>query len=491
MARCINCEHGPTPTPDNSCEHCRAILAGTALDVMEIDAASNRGIDEIRALRESVKFAPAAMRKKVYIVDEAHMLTKEGANAFLKTLEEPPEHVVFILATTAPESLPVTILSRCQRYAFRRIALPTMIERMRMIAQAEGISIDEGALGAIAYRADGGLRDALTMLEQAASFAGGTIDLATIDIAFGASGRVYARTILDAFIDDDAVSVLQTIEEAAEAGTEITNLMRSLIAEIRNVVVARIDPGLLQRDLIEDDARQAQARTMKLPQVRALRALRLLAEALSAARLSGNPRLEFESAMLRLTLQGEDPSLEALSTRVRLLEDGHIAFKPASPQAEISSLAASPPVPVPEIPSKAPVPPKQTAATPATQVQNEELVPPTLQKVKALWSGVRARAESAIASLRGPLSRTEIESVEGWTMTLRLSDEYNASFLRDRLVTLEKAMAEVFGHSCKAVILVGSAPGRSNQRADVATTATEDLGLLDYALQRLGGTGEG
>ena len=131
LARCIDCVLGPTAHPDNTCENCTAIIAGTALDVLEIDAASNRGIDEIRALRDAVKFPPASMRAKVYIIDEAHMLTKEGANAFLKTLEEPPEWAVFILATTAPEALPPTILSRCQRYAFRRIAIPVMIERMR------------------------------------------------------------------------------------------------------------------------------------------------------------------------------------------------------------------------------------------------------------------------------------------------------------------------------------------------------------------------
>ncbi|MGH7756532.1 MAG: DNA polymerase III subunit gamma/tau, partial [Vulcanimicrobiaceae bacterium] len=131
LARCIECVHGPTPDPDNTCENCRAILAGSAIDVQEIDAASNRGIDEIRALRESVKFAPSVMRAKVYIIDEAHMLTREGANAFLRTLEEPPAHAIFILATTAPEALPPTILSRCQRYAFRRIPVAVMIERMR------------------------------------------------------------------------------------------------------------------------------------------------------------------------------------------------------------------------------------------------------------------------------------------------------------------------------------------------------------------------
>ncbi len=194
LARCIDCVNGPTAKPDNTCDNCRAMLAGTALDVLEIDAASNRGIDEIRALREAVKFAPATMRMKVYIIDEAHMLTKEGANAFLKTLEEPPPHAVFILATTEPDKLPVTILSRCQRYAFRRISVPVIIEKLREIAEGEGIAIDDEALAAIAYRADGGLRDALTMLEQIAAFAGGApATAATLDLAFGATGRQFAR----------------------------------------------------------------------------------------------------------------------------------------------------------------------------------------------------------------------------------------------------------------------------------------------------------
>ncbi|MDP9105861.1 MAG: DNA polymerase III subunit gamma/tau, partial [Candidatus Eremiobacteraeota bacterium] len=258
LARCIECVNGPTATPDNTCENCVAILDGTALDVLEIDAASNRGIDEIRALRDAVKFAPAAMRKKVYIIDEAHMLTKEGANAFLKTLEEPPDWAVFILATTAPEALPPTILSRCQRYAFRRIAIPTMIARMREIAGAEGIAIDDGALGAIAYRADGGLRDALTMLEQVSSFAGaGPVDADTVEAAFGQTGRAFARALRDVTLDGDAAAALRIIDEASDAGADMSGLIRSTLAEFRHLLVARVNAELLSRDLAEDDARIA------------------------------------------------------------------------------------------------------------------------------------------------------------------------------------------------------------------------------------------
>ncbi len=325
LARCIECVNGPTATPDNTCDNCLSILEGTALDVLEIDAASNRGIDEIRALRDAVKFAPSSMRKKVYIIDEAHMLTKEGANAFLKTLEEPPDWAVFVLATTAPEALPPTILSRCQRYAFRRIAVPVMIERMREIAAAEAIAIGDAALGAIAYRADGGLRDALTMLEQVSAFANGPVDVAVVDAAFGQTGRAFARALRDVTLDGDAAEALRIIDEASDAGADMSGLIRGTVTEFRHLLVARVNPDLLARDLAEDDARAARERAAVTPQARLVRALRLLSDALGAARASGNARLELESAVLRLVLQGEDPTLDALAARLTALETGDAA----------------------------------------------------------------------------------------------------------------------------------------------------------------------
>ena len=323
FARCIECRNGPTPEPDNTCDHCQAILAGTALDVLEIDAASNRGIEEIRAIREAVKFAPSQMRAKVYIIDEAHMLTREGANAFLKTLEEPPPHVVFILATTAPEALPPTILSRCQRYAFRRIPVSTMIARMRTIAEAERIPISDEALGAIAYRADGGMRDALTMLEQVAAFSGvlteregaesaairvEPFEAAVVDAAFGTTGRVYAGALVDAWLAADAAGALRVIDAAADAGAEMTALIRAVVAELRHLLVARVDPALLARDLSDEDAAAVRGRAAHLTQAKLVRGMRLLADALASARLSGNARLELEDrdAALRRADRGHD-----------------------------------------------------------------------------------------------------------------------------------------------------------------------------------------
>lgn len=478
LARCINCVAGPTAAPDNSCENCTAILSGTALDVLEIDAASNRGIDEIRALRDAVKFAPSSMRMKVYIIDEAHMLTKEGANAFLKTLEEPPAHAVFILATTEPEKLPVTVLSRCQRYAFRRITIPVMIARMREIARAEGIAIDERALSAIAYRADGGLRDALTMLEQAAAFADGTIVAETVDLAFGATGRNYGVSLLERIVERDAAGVLRTIDEAADAGTDMQVLTRGLIGALRNALVARIDPALLARDLAPEDAQRAVEQSALLTQAQIVRALRLLSEALVTARSSGNPRLEIETALLRFVLAGEDPTLDALAARLSALEQG-------APPAVSPMLAATIPAPAPKAPAAAQPPPPPLTPVGAGGELN-------LQRVRAAWQSIRTKVESERQSLRVQLSRAVPESVEGNALVVKLPNEFMAETLKDNAKLIEAAVTEVLGAPLRVRFHV-DASGRTKGGSAAPTAATvaqqpafeDSAELLSYLNERI------
>jgi len=472
LARCIDCVRGPTPEPDNTCPNCLAILAGNALDVIELDAASNRGIDEIRDVIASAKFAPASMRMKVFIIDEAHMLTPQGANAFLKTLEEPPAHVVFVLATPAPEALPATILSRCQRYAFRRIPIPVMIARMREIAVAEAIQIDDGALGAIAYRADGGLRDALTMLEQVASYAGGAVDTATVEAAFGASGRQYARALVDAVLAAEAARALRIVDEASDAGADMPGLMRGAIAEYRNLLVARIDPELLSRDLSNADAASALALAARTPQPKIVRGLRLLADALAAGRASGNPRLELETAVLRLIVQREDPSLEALATRVALLEagteppatrgDGIATSTPSSPARFEETAPAAPKEAAPAslnvadaLPLAAPGPPvarNGNGASDTRPVAGPPETPPSLQRVRSLWEQIRLRAEEEAMPLRAPLSRATVDALAGDLLTITVPDDFNESVLRPRLAILERAIAAAVGSPLRVLL---------------------------------------
>jgi len=450
------------------------MLNGTALDVLEIDAASNRGIDEIRALRDAVKFAPSVMRMKVYIIDEAHMLTKEGANAFLKTLEEPPAHAVFILATTEPEKLPVTILSRCQRYAFRRISIPVMIERMREIATYEGIAIDEAALAAIAYRADGGLRDALTMLEQAAAFADGPITTAVIELAFGATGRNYANTLLDAVVARDAAVTLRTIEEASDAGADMVVLTRALIADFRNLLVAHIDPELLARDLAPEDAERARVRAVDVPQGTIVRALRVLADAASLARTGANPRLELETALLRFLLEEETVTPSVAAKPRSRGADVTPSIGSAAPSGRAASVEKAPPAP-PVTPSVAAEPRSRGAASDA---------PVTLQQLRAAWTTIRGKVEAERPPLRAPLSGAMVDALDGNVLVLKLRNAFETDILKTHTKLVESAIADVLGVSLHVRLEAGAAPAHSAEPTPVNEEESADE-LFGYANERI------
>jgi DNA polymerase-3 subunit gamma/tau len=524
MARCVNCVKGPTAEPDNTCEACLAILAGTALDVLEIDAASNRGIDAIRELREAVRFAPAQMPKKVYILDEAHAITSEGANAFLKTLEEPPPHVIFILATTEPDKLPPTVLSRCQRYAFRRIPVETMIDRMRVIADAEGIGIADDALAAIAYRADGGLRDALTMLEQVAAFAGAgvgsavVIGPAEIDAAFGSSGRTYARALVAAVNAGEAATSLRIIDEASEAGTDMGLLLQSTLEGYRNLLVARLNPALLGRDLSAPDAEAAALAAAATPETQILRGLRVLSDAHAAARRTG-ARLELETAVLRLVMSA-DPSLEGLGERVAALERtlaggptvaGGAPARPTPAPRQVRPERAIPPTTrVPEPQALAPeAPPPEPPEPEALALEAEAPEPagtrpavdgatsgtPTLQQVRGAWQSIRTRVENerASASLATQLKRAVVSAVDAKAVTVTLADPMEAERLRDKASYVERAIAEVLGVPLSLRVVVerearlrSAHRGEPGPRGDGAPPpADSDLALLDYASERI------
>ena len=242
FARAINCEHGPTDHPCNECSACKSILSGQSMDVLEIDAASNRGIDEVRALRESVKFMPVEGRKKVFIIDEAHMLTTEAWNALLKTIEEPPAHVMFIFATTEIEKLPVTIVSRCQRYTFRRITSDDIAQRLSYVAEKEGFGLDPAAAQLIAVHADGGLRDALSILDQCAGMATGTITPQVVEELIGLVSKEWIIHFLNALRNGDGPKLLSYIHDALAEGRDAMQIMEALIQHVRALLVGKVAP---------------------------------------------------------------------------------------------------------------------------------------------------------------------------------------------------------------------------------------------------------
>ncbi|QYK65056.1 MULTISPECIES: DNA polymerase III subunit gamma/tau [Paenibacillus] len=242
LAKAINCEHGPAPEPCNECEACKRITAGAVMDVQEIDAASNRGVEEIRDLRDKVKYAPTEVRHKVYIIDEVHMLTTEAFNALLKTLEEPPPHVMFILATTEPHRIPATIISRCQRFDFRRVSLEEQTERLDLICQQENIQADSDALQYIARLSDGGMRDAVSVLDQISSFTDGRVTYQQVlDMTGGIASEQFGKLAL-ALLKEDVGTVLQMIENFMQEGKSADKCMENLLYYFRDLLMIKMVP---------------------------------------------------------------------------------------------------------------------------------------------------------------------------------------------------------------------------------------------------------
>ena len=229
MAKAMNCETGPTQTPCNVCTNCREITEGISMDVREIDGASNRGIDEVRELRENLKFLPMTSRYKIYIIDEVHMLTREAFNALLKTLEEPPSHVVFIFATTETQKIPATILSRCQCYDFRRISVRQIADNLQKIAQAEGIRITDRGLAWIAAAGDGSMRDAQSIFDQAISYAGSEIQDHDLEEILGLTDRQFLFSLSEAILERNAGKCLKIIEEGYYAGLDMKHFYETLL----------------------------------------------------------------------------------------------------------------------------------------------------------------------------------------------------------------------------------------------------------------------
>src|SRR5438067_5586594 len=299
LAKAINCVKGPTVTPCGKCDNCREIAGGNSLDVIELDAASNRGIDDVRELRDNVRYVPAQSRFKIYIIDEVHMLTKEAANALLKTLEEPPKHVIFCLATTEPEKLPITILSRCQRFDLHRIATNLIAQQLQLIAAKEKLTLEAAAAHAIARGAEGGLRDAESMLDQLVAFCGEKIKEADVLNVFGFTSQQMVADFVGRILRGETADALALLHEQCEAGKDMMKLMSDTIAYLRDLLVFKVKP-----DALSDEA-SAETRAAFAEQAEFIENDRLLdsidqfAQAEGRMKWAPNKKLHFEVAIIR------------------------------------------------------------------------------------------------------------------------------------------------------------------------------------------------
>lgn len=306
FAKAVNCERGPAAEPCNECAACRGITSGSIMDVLEIDAASNRGIDEIREIRDNVRYAPSEVRYKVYIIDEVHMLTSEAFNALLKTLEEPPEHVIFILATTEPHKLPATIVSRCQRFDFRQVSLEEQVQRLRDICVDEDIRADDDALAYIARLSDGGMRDAISLLEQVAAFGGEGI---TLDVAVDVTGGIAAEQfgeLAAAVRDRSAAAVLPLAEQLMQAGKSADKCMENLIYYFRDLLVLKLAPQGAAGTQRVVDAERFREMADSFDTARLFRMIEELNRYQAEMRHASHPQALFEVALLKLCTMPAD-----------------------------------------------------------------------------------------------------------------------------------------------------------------------------------------
>ncbi len=326
LAKCLNCDQGPTPTPCNECASCREITEGRSLEVYEIDGASNTSVDDIRELRENIKYMPRPGKRRVYIIDEVHMLSKSAFNALLKTLEEPPEHVVFIFATTEPHKVPETIQSRCQRFDFRRIPRADILERLREMARAEGLQVGDAGLSAIAKAADGSMRDAQSLLDQVISYCGTTVPDEAVTEILGMAGREHFFRISEAVLAQRPDECLEALDEVHRSGHDITQFYRDFVEHFRNLLVCRLlpQPGkVLQIAEGEIQDLQRQAQQAEPEDLRRLVSILLKAE--EDILRSDFPRLGLEVTLIKMA---ELRRLEPLEEILERLE----AIGPAEPR---------------------------------------------------------------------------------------------------------------------------------------------------------------
>jgi len=348
LAKALNCVKGPIVTPCGECDACREIAQGISLDVLEIDGASNNGVEQVRELRENVRFAPARGKFKIYIIDEVHMLSSAAFNALLKTLEEPPTHVKFIFATTEPQKVLPTILSRCQRFDLRRIPAALIASHLQFIAREEKISLDDRAAHAVARGAEGGLRDAESMLDQLVAFCGDKIVEEDVLSIFGFTAGQTVSLLCEHILNGASSKALAVVHEQSEAGKDLSRLMTDLILHLRDLLILKADPEAIEEELGEDIAGSLKAQAGLISLDRLLELIEQFAAAESRMKWAPNKKLHFEVAVIKAIQTLSQATLtEIIDALAELRGGGAGSLPPQGGTKQASKPPASPPAPSP------------------------------------------------------------------------------------------------------------------------------------------------
>ena len=452
LAKALNCAAGPTPTPDKVCHACVSIAGGTSLDVVEMDAASQRGIDDIREIRERVILQPAEGRYKVYILDEAHQLTDAAWNALLKLIEEPPPHLVFVFCTTDLAKVLPTVRSRCQSFVFARPRLPELVRVLRRIADAEQIEVPDAALALIARGGRGSFRDAVSTLDQLASATGNAIDVQSVLQLLGAVEEDALFRLCDAIVDRDTAGALTFLEELAEQGQDLGRLVTDLLEHLRHLLLVQHMGHVPDSLPVTDETRERlREQANQLPAPTVLRLCDLLAVAVEDSRQGADPRLPLELALVKVTSPGSDLSRESLAFRVDQLETRLLgSAEPARPQ------------PAPERPEQ-----PATTETPA-----EAQAPPLgLDQLQDAWQRtILPAVQSRSIPVASLLGEARPAALEGETLTLEFpatADFHRRQAEETKNVTvIREVLYEVTGHRLGVTLALGEAGEETDADAD-------------------------
>ncbi len=462
LAKALNCETGPTATPDKVCHACVSIASGTSLDVVEMDAASQRGIDDIREIRDRVILQPAEGRYKVYILDEAHQLTDAAWNALLKLIEEPPPHLVFVFCTTDLAKVLQTVRSRCQTFVFARPRLPELVRVLRRIADAEKIEAPDAALALIARGARGSFRDAVSTLDQLASATGNTIDVQSVLQLLGAVEEDALFRLCDAIVDRDTAGALVFLEELAEQGQDLGRLVTDLLEHLRHLLLVQHMGHVPDSLPITDETRERlREQANQLPAPTVLRLCDLLAVAVEDSRQGADPRLPLELALVKVTSPGADLSRESMAFRIEQLEQrltGAAVAPALQPEPERPTPVAPQPTPVATVPVEAP---PQGPPLGLDQLQDAWL--------RTVLPAVQSRS-IPVASLLGEARPATLDG-EMLTLEFPASADFHRRQAEEpkNVSVIREALYEVTGHRLGVTLALGEAEDAVEEEDDALT----------------------
>jgi len=474
LAKAVNCLHPDAAArPCDQCEHCQAINAGRFLDLIEIDAASNTSVEDVRDLREKVHFAPNQGRYKVYVIDEVHMLSTAAFNALLKTLEEPPPHAIFVLATTEAYKIPATVLSRCQRHEFRRVSVAEIVKHLSRVAEWENLQVAEAALTLIARQATGSLRDALSLLDQLAS-SGSEITLEKAQLVLGTATTQAVLQVIDALLAGEASAGLECIHQALDAGSDPRQFARQIINHLRNVLLIQ-SGNVSQVEAPPEERAHGERHAQALSSQQVLQCIYAFNQAATNARAAWHPALPLEMAFLE--------ALNALS-QGRMGEGESPSQSPAR-AAPASTPTEAKPSPSPEVaqrmPNEAASPPQVVSETPSNQESEQDKEHNV--RLKECWQQVLQQVRAQNPNLYGLLNSCKARYIRGNVLYLAFASEIvmNKIAKRENLEIVERVISQNLGSAIRVRCTVSAA------RHNTIPPEVDSNGMVATAVRDLGG----